>query len=65
MRRKAKFRVGQVVATHAVDGGWEYERIESIRVEDETCYLAKGRGRRQLKYMRPLTKRERGEQAHA
>ena len=61
MARKAKFRVGQVAAFRGVDGSWNYDRIESMRLFDKTAWFGGYAVRRKLKDLRPLTKRERGE----
>jgi hypothetical protein len=63
--RQPKFRIGQVVAYRSTDGKWEYDRIGSIRPAGriysyDSAWLVMNTARIELKYLRPLTKRECG-----
>jgi hypothetical protein len=65
VKRKPKFRVGQVVAYRADRGQWEYDRIGQIRLagdhwDTETAWLVMNTARIETKYLRTLTDRERG-----
>jgi hypothetical protein len=64
MRRKAKFKVGQVVAYRAEDSSWEYDRITDIRPESEdwfeSAWLKQQCTRIETRHLRPLRARERG-----
>jgi hypothetical protein len=59
---KAKFRVGQVVARHSENGGWEFDQIESIRVADEdyeeSAWLTNAGFRIATRHLRAVTAAE-------
>jgi hypothetical protein len=57
--RKPKFSKGQVVALREADGAWIYAKIYEF-VADGTARLIDVDGRRKLRDLRPLNKREVG-----
>jgi len=64
-KRKPRFRVGQVVAFRGDFGEWTYDRIGSLRPHGriyarDTAFLALSTARIEARYLRKLTKRERG-----
>jgi hypothetical protein len=61
-KRKVKFHKGQVVAYRAEMGQWEYDRIGDFvnRGGIQTAWLVMNTARIELRYLRPLTKREIG-----